>query len=180
MSPVVIMVSASESHSFSKKPCGCITLLAGLGVQGDAHCGHTVKHHSRVARDPTQPNLRQVHLMHEELLSELSERGFSVEPSELGENITTRGIALLDLPRDTKLHTGSTAVVQVKGLRNPCAQIEHFSKGLQAAVLGRSNDGTLVRKAGVMGVVLAGGRVCLGDSIAIELPQFPHRWLEPV
>ena len=180
MSPVIIMVSASSSHSFRKEPRENITLLAGLGVQGDAHCGETVKHRSRVARDPTQPNLRQVHLIHEELFSELSSRGFSVEPSQLGENITTRGIALLDLPRDTKLYIGSTAVVQVKGLRNPCIQIERFSRGLQAAVLGRSTNGTLVRKAGVMGVVLAGGRVCLGDSIAIELPQRPHHRLEPV
>ena len=176
----VVAVSASESHLFSKQPCKSITLLLGLGVLNDAHCGETVKHRSRVARDPTQPNLRQVHLIHEELLDELRESGFSVRPSDLGENITTRGVGLLNLPLGTLLRIGNSAVVEVTGLRNPCVQIERFEKGLQAAVLSRAADGLLIRKAGIMGVVAIGGHVRPHDEIVVELPPLPHRRLEPV
>lgn len=176
----VVSVSASESHSFSKRSCESVTLLPGLGVLNDAHCGKTVKHRSRVARDPSQPNLRQVHLLHEELFHELSQNGFSVAAAELGENITTRGIALLELPTGTKLHIGSSAVVELTGLRNPCIQIEQFQKGLQAAVLTRAKDGSLIRKAGVMGVIAVGGQVRPGNSISVELPALPYRRLEPV
>ncbi len=180
MTALVVNVSASETHAFSKQSCEVVTLLPGLGIFNDAHCGETVKHRSRVARDPGQPNLRQVHLIHEELFHELLQNGFSVVAAELGENITTRGIALLELPTGTKLHIGSSAVVELTGLRNPCIQIERFQKGLQAAVLGRTKDGSLVRKAGVMGVVAVGGTVCRGNRIAVELPPLPHRPLEPV
>jgi MOSC domain-containing protein YiiM len=158
----------------------CIRLLAGLGVEGDAHLGATVKHRSRVARDPSRPNLRQVHLIHAELHAELLAAGFAVSPGDMGENITTRGIDLLKLPAGTQLHIGSMAVIEVTGLRNPCAQLDHFQPGLMAAVLDRDEHGNLIRKAGVMGIVLAGGSVQPGDPIHIELPPEPHRPLEPV
>ena len=176
----VAAVHASRSHDFSKVTCLSITLLAGLGVRGDAHCGATVRHRSRVARDARQPNLRQVHLIHEELLAELEASGFKVRGGDLGENITTRGIALLGLPRDTRLHIGESAVVRLTGLRNPCLQLDRFQPGLMAAVLERDTQGKLVRKAGVMGVVEAEGVVYAGDPIAVRLPDGPRRSLEPV
>lgn len=176
----VLVVHRSSSHSFSKFAEDAITLLPGLGVQGDAHAGTTVKHRSRVARDASQPNLRQVHLLHAELFDELMASGFAVWPGELGENITTRGVDLLGLPTGTCLHLGSTAVVELTGLRNPCSQIERFQAGLTAAVLGRDAGGNLVRKAGVMGVVAVAGEVQAGDSIRIELPAGPLLPLEPV
>lgn len=180
MDPVVVSVSASSSHAFSKCAFGSITLIRGLGVEGDVHFGATVKHRSRVARDPSQPNLRQVHLLHEELFDELRAGGFRIRPSELGENITTRGIDLLGLPRGTRLHIGSSAVVEVTGLRNPCTQIEQFRTGLLAAVLARAADGSVVRKAGIMGVVAVAGEVHLQDRVAVEMPPGPHYPLEPV
>jgi MOSC domain-containing protein YiiM len=149
-------------------------------VQGDAHCGALVKHRSRVAQDPTQPNLRQVHLIHAELFDELRAQGFAVVPGDLGENITTRGIALLALPTGTRLRIGAEAIVEVTGLRNPCGQIEQFQTGLLAAVLGRGPNGELIRKTGVMGVVIAGGVVRAGDAVAVELPVGEHRALERV
>jgi len=173
-------VNAGAGHSFSKPKLPSIALLAGLGLSGDAHCGETVKHRSRVAQDPSQPNLRQVHLLHAELFEELSGRGFDISAGDLGENITTRGIGLLALPRDTLLRIGPSAVVRLTGLRNPCSQLDRFRKGLTAAVLDRSADGRLIRKAGVMGVVVAGGEVCPGDPIVVELPQQPREPLEPV
>ena len=176
----VLAVAASASHSFSKPAAERIALLPGLGVAGDAHCGATVKHRSRVRRDPSQPNLRQVHLIHAELLAELAQRGHAVAPGELGENITTRGIDLLALPAGTELRIGASAVVRVTGLRNPCAQIEQFQKGLLEAVLGRTPRGELIRKTGVMSVVLAGGDVRAGDAVTVVLPPAPHRALEPV
>jgi len=153
MDGTVTAVSRSEVHAFSKANEGSIRLLADLGVEGDAHAGETVKHRSRVARDPTQPNLRQVHLIAGELLDE---------------------------PAGTRLRLGSDALVEVTGLRNPCAQLDRFEPGLMAAVLGRDADGGLVRKAGIMAVVLAGGEVRPGDAISVELPPEPHRALEPV
>ena len=176
----VIAVSCGPSHSFSKDKRASIRLLAGLGVEGDAHLGVTVKHRSRVAADPTQPNLRQVHLIHGELHDELVAKGFRVAPGAMGENITTRGLELLDLPRGTKLHLGAAAVVQVTGLRNPCKQLEQYQAGLLAAVLDRDPAGNLIRKAGIMGVVLAGGEVRPDDAIEVELPSPPHLRLEPV
>ncbi|WP_309717257.1 MOSC domain-containing protein [Armatimonas sp.] len=176
----VLAVSASPTHGFHKQAQAQIRLLAGLGVEGDAHCGATVKHRSRVAQNPDQPNLRQVHLMHSELFEELAAAGFTVAPGELGENITTRGIDLLSLPVGTRLHLGETAIVELTGLRNPCAQIENFQKGLLAAVLDRDESGNLVRKAGVMGIVLTGGTVRPGDAIHVVLPPEPHQPLERV
>ncbi len=176
----VTSVSANDTHGFGKPVQSHIVLLAGQGVEGDAHCGVTVKHRSRVARDPSQPNLRQVHLIQAELFDELAIKGFRIAPGALGENITTAGIDLLSLPCDTELMLGETVVLKLTGLRNPCAQLDAFQPGLMSAVLDRSADGKLVRKAGVMSVVLAGGIVRSGDSIAVKLPSLPHVALERV
>ena len=176
----VISVSAAMGHRFSKPVQDSIRLLAGLGVEGDAHCGETVKHRSRVAADPTQPNLRQVHLLHAELLDGLNAAGFDVAPGQMGENLLTRGLDLLGLPVGARLRFGQQALVEITGLRNPCAQIEAFRPGLLAAVLGRDAEGRLVRKAGIMGIVLEGGAVAPGDAIAVTLPALPHRALERV
>jgi MOSC domain-containing protein YiiM len=154
--------------------------VAGLGVEGDAHLGITVKHRTLVRSDPTRPNLRQVHLIHAELHEELRAAGFAVEAGQIGENVTTRGIALLGLPAGTRLHLGETAVVEVTGLRNPCGQLDRFQAGLTAALLGRDQDGKLIRKAGIMSIVLAGGDVRPGDAIGVELPPPPHRALDRV
>jgi MOSC domain-containing protein YiiM len=180
MHALVIGVSSSPAHGFSKSTASTITLLTGLGVEGNAHCGVTVKHRSRVAQDPTQPNLRQVHLIHSELLEELAAKGFNVAPGQLGENVTTSGVNLLALPAGTHLHLGSSAIVRLTGLRNPCTQLDHFQPGLMSAVLGRAPDGRLVRKAGVMGVVVSGGAVVPGQAISVKLPTEPHRALERV
>jgi MOSC domain-containing protein YiiM len=176
----VIAVAADGAHRFAKQAMPAITLLAGLGVQGDAHAGVTVKHRSRVARNPAQPNLRQLHLIHAELFDELAGQGFAVAPAELGENVTTRGIDLLALPRGTRLHLGESAIVEVTGLRNPCHQIDDWQPGLMAALLGRDAAGGLVRKSGVMAVVLAGGVLRPGDPIRSVLPPAPHEALAPV
>ena len=173
-------VSRSASHSVTKRNEQSVQLLEGLGVEGDAHMGETVKHRSRVARDRTQPNLRQVHLIHAELHDELCAAGFDVSAGEMGENVTTRGVNLLRLPRGTRLHLGRRAVVEVTGLRNPCAQLDRVQKGLMAATLARDQDGNLIRKAGVMGIVVAGGQVRPRDRIRIERPPTPHEPLEPV
>lgn len=180
MTGTVAAVSRSPEHAFGKENQARIRLLAGLGVEGDAHLGTTVQHLSRVARDPSQPNLRQVHLIHAELHDELREAGFSVAPGEMGENVTTRGVDLLALPAGTRLHLGGDAVVEVTGLRNPCSQLDRFQPGLMAAVLERDAEGNLVRKAGIMGVVLADGEVRPGDPVRVELPPAPHRSLAPV
>lgn len=180
MSPRVIAVHRDGGHHFSKRPAMFIRLLAGLGVEGDAHAGATVKHRSRVAKDPTQPNLRQVHLIHGELLAELDAAGFDVAPGAMGENITTQGIDLLGLPQGAILTIGATARIEITGLRNPCAQIERYRPGLLQAVLGRDDAGGLVRKTGVMAIVLAGGEVHPGDAIAIDLPAAPHQALQVV
>lgn len=176
----VVSVSTDGAHRFSKTPTHSITLVAGLGVQGDAHAGVTVQHRSRVAADPTQPNLRQVHLLHSELFAELREQGFDVAPGQLGENITTRGLRLLDLPRGTVLLLGAEAAVEVTGLRNPCGQINAFRPGALAAVLHRDSSGALVRKAGIMGIVLRGGSVRPSDPVGVQLPAGPPQALQPV
>jgi len=173
-------VSSNDVYSFTKPSRDSVTLLAGLGVEGDVHAGVTVKHRSRVAQDPTQPNLRQVHLIHQELFAELRQAGFEVSPGDLGENITTEGIDLLGLPVGTLLHLGDEAVVEVTGLRNPCLQIDTFQAGLLKQVVGRADDGTVVRKAGIMSVVRTGGVVRPGDVIKAVLPVGPHRRLERV
>jgi MOSC domain-containing protein YiiM len=177
---IVTAVSFSPGHHFSKPNVLSIRLLVGLGVEGDAHAGETVKHRSRVRRDPTQPNLRQVHLVHSELFDELRAKGFTVTPGDIGENVTTRGIDLLALPTGTRLQLGDTATVEITGLRNPCVQLDNFQKGLMAATLDKDADGNLIRKAGVMGVVLVGGEVRPGDAITIDLPSGDHRPLQPV
>lgn len=178
--PRVVAVHCSSVHAFSKDAEDAIHLLEGLGVEGDAHAGRTVKHRSRVRRDPSQPNLRQVHLMHSELFTELVELGFTVWPGDLGENITTEGLDLLALPRGTRLQFDGSALIEITGLRNPCSQIDAFQPGLMQAVLGRDAAGNLVRKAGVMGIVLASGTVSAGAGIQVFLPVAPHQPLEPV
>jgi MOSC domain-containing protein YiiM len=176
----VAAVSLRSGHHFSKTPSLGIRLLAGLGVAGDGHLGETVQHRSRVRKDPTQPNLRQVHLLHAELFDALRGRGFVVEAGDLGENITTEGIDLLALPTGARLHVGASAVIEVTGLRNPCIQLDHFQKGLMAATLDRDAGGNLIRKAGIMSIVIAEGDVRPGDTIRIALPEGPHRPLLPV
>ena len=176
----ITAVSLRASHHFSKTPSPGIRLLKGLGVAGDAHMGETVKHRSRVRKDPTQPNLRQVHLMHAELFDELRSKGFVVQPADLGENVTTSGIDLLALPTGTRLHLGASAVVEITGLRNPCIQIDNFQQGLMAATLDKDAAGNLVRKAGIMSIVIAEGDVRPGDAVRVELPTMPHRPLLPV
>jgi len=180
MAAIITALACSATHSMAKSKRDSLRLLAGLGVEGDAHQGVTVKHRSRVARDPSQPNLRQVHLIHGELHDELRLSGFEIAPGQMGENVTTRGLYLPALPTGTRLHLGDEAVVEVTGLRNPCAQLEGIAPGLMKAVLDRDLGGTLIRKAGVMGIVLAGGQVRVGDAIGIELPPEPHHPLDAV
>ena len=178
--PRVVAVHRDARHAFTKWPEPTITLVAGHGVLGDAHYGTTVQHRSRVAVDPAQPNLRQVHLIHAELHDELRRRGFDVAAGAMGENVTTRGVDLLALPTGTKLHLGPEAVVEVTGLRNPCSQLNGVCDGLMAATLDKDADGNLIRKAGIMGIVLQGGDVHADDAIVVKLPAEPHRALQPV
>ena len=176
----VVAVSRSKEHVFSKANVESIVLLKSLGVEGDAHMGKTVQHLSRIARNPEQPNLRQIHLIHSELFAELKNTRYNILPGQVGENITTYGIDLLGLPTGTELHIGETAVVGITGLRNPCAQLDDFRPGLMNALLDRAKDGSIIRKGGVMGVVLEGGTVKPGDRIQIVLPQKPYRPLQIV
>lgn len=180
MNARVLAVHRSGDHAFSKFEEEEIVLLEGLGVQGDAHAGTTVQHRSRVARDASAPNLRQVHLLQAELFDELVSRDFAVFPGDLGENVTTRGVDLLALPTGTRLRLGEVAQVEITGLRNPCSQIDRFQRGLMAAVLDRDATGGIVRKAGVMAVVLRGGIVRRGDTILVQRPAEPHHALQPV
>ena len=173
-------VSSSPRHGFTKQPQPVISLVAGLGVAGDAHAGATVQHRSRVRRDPNQPNLRQVHLVHAELLDELRSLGFDVWPGDIGENVTTRHLDLLALPRGARLRLGEQAVVEVTGLRNPCLQLDRFRAGLMRATLGRDDTGRPVRKAGIMAVVVQGGEVSPDDPVRVRLPAPPYAALEPV
>jgi MOSC domain-containing protein YiiM len=179
MMGVVISVACRSTHRISKDVVDSIHLIAGEGVDGDAHRGTTVKHRSRVAKDPSQPNLRQVHLIHAELFEELSAKGFNISPGQMGENITTRGVDLLDLPTGTQLRCGD-AVIELTGLRNPCIQLEQIVPGLMKACLDHDANDNLVRKAGVMGIVRGGGEVKPGDSIRIDLPAIPYTPLIPV
>jgi MOSC domain-containing protein YiiM len=180
VSGVVVAVGCSGTHSMSKPARESIKLLTNLGVEGDTHLGKTVKHRSRVARNPNEPNRRQVHLIHAELHEELRASGFVLAPGEMGENITTSGIDLLGLPRGTRLHLGDAAIIEVTGLRNPCHQLDKLRPGLMAATLDRDAEGNLIRKAGVMAIVIEGGIVRSGDRIAVELPAAPHQPLKPV
>ena len=173
-------VHRSARHEFSKTPVDEVVLVAGLGVDGDCHAGARVQHRSRVRRDPAQPNLRQVHLIGAELVEELVAAGHDVAPGDLGENVTTRGVDLLGLPTGTTLRLGREALVTLTGLRNPCTQIEAFSAGMLARVVGRDTDGAVVRRAGVMAVVVLGGTVAPGDGIEVSLPPGAPVPLAPV
>lgn len=179
-SPRVISTSKSSSHTFHKLPCTGIRLLEGLGVEGDAHLGATVKHRSRVAQDPTQPNLRQVHLIPVELFEELAQKGSHIAPGDMGENITTAGIDLLGLPKNTLLRIGNEAEIMVTGLRNPCLQLESLAEGLMKAVLDKDAHGNLIRKAGIMAVVTKSGEIRVGDEIKAQLPNPPFEKLDRV
>ena len=180
MTPTILAVSRAKSHAFTKRNEFSIRLLEGLGVEGDAHMGVKVKHRYHVSKNPDAPNLRQVHLIHAELFDELRARGFAVGPGEIGENVTTRGIDLLALPRGARLHLGETAVIEITGLRSPCKQIDAFQNGLKDAVLDTDAAGRLIRKSGVMAIVIAGGDVRPGDTVKVELPAGERRRLEPV
>ncbi|WP_100865658.1 MOSC domain-containing protein [Novosphingobium kunmingense] len=180
MLPTVIGLARDRVHRFSKQPCETLTLLAGLGVEGDAHVGRTVQHLSRIAKDPTVPNLRQVHLIHAELFDELAEKGFAIAPGQLGENVTTRGIDLLGLPRGARLRLGQDALIEVTGLRNPCRQIDGLAKGLMAAVVDRADDGRPIRKCGVMAIVIAAGDVHTGDRVSLASLPLEHQPLDVV
>jgi MOSC domain-containing protein YiiM len=180
MRGTVISVSRSAKHGFSKERVPEIAILAGLGVEGDAHAGATVKHRYLVKKNPTAANLCQVHLIQDSLFAELHWLGFAVAPGDLGENIATSGLDLLGLPRGTRLHLGATAVVEVTGLRTPCKQMDGFKPGLMKACLGRDAAGGVVRKAGIMGIALAGGVVRVGDPVAVEMPAGEWVKLGPV
>ena len=176
----VVAIDRQRDHAFTKATVAAIELVPGQGVRDDAHFGVTVQHRSRIAKDPRQPNLRQVHLLHAELFAQVAICGHHVLPGQLGENITTRGIALLDLGTATRLRVGTHAVVEITGLRNPCFQIENFQAGLLAAVLGRRPDGSLIRKAGVMAIVIEGGLISAGDDIDVAFAPSEHKALQPV
>jgi MOSC domain-containing protein YiiM len=179
MTGVVICVARRDMHRVSKDVVESIRLISGEGVEGDAHRGTTVKHRSRVAKDPSQPNLRQVHLIHAELHDELAVQGFAIAPAQMGENILTRGVDLLGLATGTRLRIGD-AIIEITGLRNPCSQLEGLAPGLMKACLDHAADGSLIRKAGVMGIVLAGGSVRAGHSITVEVPEGLRIPLQPV
>lgn len=176
----VTALHLSPKHTFSKCSVPTATLIEGIGIEGDAHAGETVKHRSRVRFDPLQPNLRQVHLLHAEVFDELATKGFQVDPGDIGENVTTRNIDLLSLPRDTVLWLGENAAVRLTGLRNPCVQLDRFQDGLMKALLEKDEFGNLIRKAGVMSVVLYGGHVKVNDEIRVELPAEPHFAMDKV
>lgn len=176
----VIAVARDDRHRFSKPVRDEIVLIEGLGVEGDAHAGTTVQHLSRVRRDPSTPNLRQVHLIHSELFALAEHRGHEVTPGQLGENLTTAGIDLLGLPRGARLHLGADAVVEVTGLRNPCTQINGLSEGLMKEFVYVDEAGDTVRLAGVMSIVLRGGVVRPGDGIRVVLPEGTPERLQAV
>lgn len=180
MTQSVLAVSKSRTHSFKKNNSSKIQLIEGHGVKGDAHMGKTVQHRSRVAKDPTQPNLRQVHLIQAELFEELEEQGFKIKPGQMGENITTSGIDLLTLPKNTILKIGEEVEIRITGLRNPCTQLNDIKEGLLKALVYKEKDGTLVRKAGVMGTVRTGGIISPGDRIEVMMPNPPFEKLERV
>ena len=180
MPATIIALASGAAHRFSKEPRRRLTLLAGLGVKGDAHAGRTVQHLSRMAKDPDQPNLRQIHLIHAELFDELAAQGFEVAPGQMGENITSRGIDLLGLSAGTRLRLGGAAVIEITGLRNPCHQLNSLAPGLMAATLDKDANGELIRKAGVMAVVITGGEIAVGDAITLESVPLVHEPLRAV
>jgi MOSC domain-containing protein YiiM len=176
----VVAVSSKETPGVRKTPRDRVMLIANHGVEGDYHAGPFVRHRSRAAKDPDQPNLRQVHLMHAELFDELAPLGITVTPGDMGENITTRGLAILDLPTGTRLHFGASAIVEVTGCRNPCAQLNGVDERLLAQVATKSPDGSIIRKAGIMGIVVESGEVRAGDAIGVELPADTTARLQPI
>jgi MOSC domain-containing protein YiiM len=178
--PLVAALAQSSHHGFSKQPVQSVTLVAGEGVAGDAHCGRTVRHRSRVRQDPYQPNLRQVHLLAAELLDELEAEGFRLATGDLGENVLTSGVNLLAMPRGTQLRFPMGTCLELTGLRNPCSQIEAFRPGLLGQVMRKTADGEIERRAGVMAIVLTGGAIAVGDPIEVILPRLPHVKLEVV
>lgn len=180
MQPTIIALASDPQHRFSKAAQPTLELVAGEGIAGDAHAGKLVQHLSRQARDPSSPNLRQVHLIHAELFDELAEQGFDIAPGQMGENVTTCGIDLLGLSTGTRLLLGAGAVIEITGLRNPCHQLNGLAAGLMAATLGKSADGDLIRKAGVMAIVVTGGTVAVGDGIAVQSLPLNHQPLQPV
>ena len=180
MTATIIGLARDSNHRLSKRPGAAVRLIAGRGVEGDAHAGSLVQHLSRMAKDPNAANLRQVHLIHAELFDELAGKGFAVGPAQMGENVTTRGIDLLGLSRGTRLRLGAEAVIEITGLRNPCHQLDGLAPGLMEAVLDHGDDGSLVRKCGVMAVVITSGTVALGDAIQLESLPLAHEPLEPV
>jgi MOSC domain-containing protein YiiM len=176
----VVSVSKDDEHRFSKAPVESIRLIKDFGVEGDIHAGVTVQHRSRVAQDPTQPNLRQVHLIQREFFDVALSHGFELHSGDLGENILTSGVDLLELPQGARLHIGSEAVLYITGLRNPCNQINNFRNGLLKVSIGRGAGGEIIRKVGIMTVVERGGAVSAGDLIKASLPPLPHHRLERV
>ena len=170
----VVAVSRDDTHRFSKPAASSIRLVAGYGIEGDAHAGATTQHRYLIRTDPTRPNLTQVHLVRSELLAELAAEGFDVSPGQLGENITTAGIDLLALPVGTRLHLGADAIVEVTGMRDPCSMIDKFQKGLKKALKHPDASGRVLRKAGIMGIVITTGTVSPGDDLRVELPAEPH------
>ena len=176
----IISLSKNDQHQFSKQPCASLEFVEAHGIKGDAHCGKTVQHLSHVKKDPTQPNLRQVHIIHRELLDELKKQGFKVEAGSLGENVLTQGIDLLSLPKNTRLQLGNQVILKVTGLRNPCSQLDKYQQGLMKAVLDKDRDGNIIRKSGIMAVVEKGGTVFVNDPIEVRLPDLPHETLDKV
>jgi MOSC domain-containing protein YiiM len=180
VSAFIVAVNRDSQHRFSKPSVDSIRVIAGFGIEGDSHAGATIQHLGPMRADPTQPNLRQVHLIHSELHDELRDLGHDVKPGEMGENITTRGIDLLGLPQGTRLRIGPDAVVEVTGLRSPCQQLNTFQPGLLKQVIHTDADGTVLRKTGIMSVVLTSGVIHPEDPIVVDLPTGPHVPLEPV
>ena len=180
MPPTVVSVSLSPTHSFSKYVQKEVHLITNFGVEGDAHAGEKVRHRYRVRKNPNSPNLCQVHLLHEELFAELAAHGMQISAGQMGENITTSGIDLLTLPAGARLQLGETAVVEVTGLRDPCSLMNALQPGLMKACIARDAAGELIRKAGIMGVVIAGGTVKAGDAISVEMPSGEWRRMGPV
>jgi len=170
----VMSVNQAARHDVRKTPVAALHLRSGLGADGDAHYGATVQHRYDRRRDPSRLNLRQVHLIGAELLEELGRAGYRIAPGDLGENITTADIDLASLPAATRLHIGSSAVLELTGLREPCVLLDRIAPGLRLAACGERSGETILRH-GAMAIVVAGGEVRAGDAIEISLPPSPHR-----
>ena len=154
----VVGLSIDDGHHFSKRAVERVTMVAGVGIEGDVHAGPLVQHRSRVRVDPNQPNLRQVHLIDDAVFAVAASAGFEIDHGDLGENVTVSGLDVHGLAVGTMLRLGESAFVAVTGLRNPCGQINGLRPGL-LDVLRRADGGDIVRRAGIMGVVVRGGEV---------------------